>query len=236
MKRVFNVSRSLAALALFAVLFTACRKENNSAAEVTEEDAADAITQAVVASSGGVTAQTTDVARIAGKYVNACGVSKDTSILYVSAANAAISYSLTASWHWALTCAATPYFDFTYNGNAVYDAPRMSSNDKVAATLKVTGLGSASASYIANMQITRNGSQTSKVRNKNVFTSVLTLTGSDIAISKQTLLVESGTLAVTFTGSGTGGRSFSFAGKLLFQGNKTGVLTLNSGASYTITW
>ncbi|GGH78668.1 hypothetical protein HNQ91_005288 [Filimonas zeae] len=235
MKKVRILSRSVAACALFTLLLTSCRKENSSA-EVTEEDVADVITQAVASSSGGVTAQTTDAARIAAKYSTACGAAKDTSIVYVNAANAAVTYSLTASWHWSLTCGASPYFDFTYNGNTVYDAPRMSSNDKVAATLRISGLGAASAAYTANMQITRNGSQTSKVRNKNVFTSLLTLTGTDVAVSKQTLLVDSGTLAVTFTGSGTGGRSFAFAGKLVFKGNRTGVLTLNSGASYTINW
>lgn len=235
MKKVSIVNRSLAALTMFAVLLSSCRKENSSA-DVTEEDVADVVTQAVASTSGGVTAQTADVARIATRYIAACGASRDTSIAYVSASNAAISYSLTASWHWALTCGTSSYFDFTYNGNSVYDAPRMSSNDKVTATLKVTGLAGTSAAYIANMQVVRNGSQTSKVRNKNVFTSLLTLTGTDVAINKQTLLVDSGSLAVTFTGSGTGGRSFAFSGTLVFKGNRTGVLTLAGGTSYTITW
>lgn len=236
MKKVRVLHRNTAVLAAFVLLLASCRKNSDSAATVTEDDAVDVVTQAVVSSSGGVTIQTADVARISTKYINACGVSKDSSIAYASLPGAAVSYSFNASWHWQLTCATVPYFDFTYKGNLKYDAPRVSSDDNVTATLKITGLGAAATDYTANMLIVRNGSQASKVRNKNTFTSVLTLTGTNVTIDKQTLLVNGGTLAVTLTGAGSGGRSFSYAGTLVFKGNKTGVLTLNSGAAYTITW
>jgi hypothetical protein len=235
MKKSHVMSRTTASLfVLVTLLLASCKKDNDTAATVTEADAADVVTQAVVASSGGITVQTADVARISNIYVNACGASKDSSIAYVSAPNAAITYSFTASWHWAVTCGATPHLDFTYNGNTVYDAPRMSSNDHLAVTAAVTGL--ASTAYVLNMQVTRNGTQVSKIRNKNSFTSLLTLTGTNVAVNKQTQLVESGTLAVTLTGSGSGGRSFSYAGTLVFNGNKKGTLTLNSGATYAIEW
>jgi sterol desaturase/sphingolipid hydroxylase (fatty acid hydroxylase superfamily) len=236
MKKAQVLNRSTAVIAAAMLLLTSCKKDSSDAGVVTEDDAADAVTQAVVASSGGVTAQTSEVARISTTYASACGVSKDSSVAYASTPGAAITYSFAASWHWMLTCGTASHFDFTYSGNLIYDAPRMSSNDKVTATVAVTGLSANSAAYILNVAVTRNGSQVSKIRNKNTFTSVLTLTGTDIAVNKQTLLVDSGTLAVTFTGSGTGGRSFSHSGTLSFKGNKTAVLTLKSGAVYSIAW
>lgn len=236
MKKVRLINRSTAVIATAAVLLlSACKKDSSSSSAVTEDDAADAITESVVTSSGGLTTQTTDAARMTNTYSSACGASKDTSISYVSAANASVSYAFNASWHWALTCTPTSHFDFTYHGHLTYDAPRMSSDDSVYATMVVTGL-TGTSDYIVNLNLTRNGSQASKVRNKNTFTSVLTLTGTNVAVNKQTLLVDSGTLAVTFNGSGSGGRTFSFSGTLAFSGNKAAVLTMKSGAVYNITW
>lgn len=236
MKRSLVLNCKMAGMLTAAVLLlTSCKKDNDITA-VTEEDAADVVAASVMTTSGGVTAQAADAARIAGIYVNACGVSKDTSVLYTNLPGAVITYSFAASWHWALTCGVTPRFDFSYAGNNIYDAPRVSSNDKVAATLSLTGLEPNASQYLYNLQLTRNGTEVSKVRNKNSFSSLLTITGSNIAINKQTLTIASGTAAVTISGATSGGKTFSFAGTLVFSGNRKGTLTLNSGTSYSIEW
>ncbi|SEM37388.1 hypothetical protein SAMN04488505_104200 [Chitinophaga rupis] len=215
-----------------------CAKNNDAAPvdAVDEEEVAEAVTQAVSANSGGVAVTASDAAIMTTNYSAMCGMSKDTAIAHSSIAGAVVTYHADAQWHWMLTCAPAARFDFALTSHLSYDAPRMSSNDSLSATLAVTGLEPAAPNYTMNMSLTRKGSQASKILRKHSFTSTIIVTGTNIAVSKTTYLVQSGTASVTISGATSGGRSFQYAGTLVFTGNKTATLTFASGATYNIQW
>jgi len=177
-----------------------------------------------------------DAAVMADTYSTMCGMSKDTAIVRSSVTGAVVTYNAAAQWHWTLTCAPAARFDYALASHLTYDAPRMSSSDSLSATLSVTGLEPAAPSYTLNMNLSRKGSQVSKILRKHSFTSTIIVTGTNIAVSKATNLVQSGTASVTISGATSGGRSFQYAGTLVFTGNKTATLTFASGGTYNIQW
>lgn len=215
-----------------------CAKNNDAAPvdAVDEEEVAEAVTQTVSANSGGLAVTASDAAVMATTYSTMCGMSKDTAIVRSSVTGAVVTYNAAAQWHWALTCTPTARFDYALASRLTYDAPRMSSSDSLSATLAVTGLEPATPNYTLNMNLTRKGSQVSKILRKHSFTSTIIVTGTNIAVSKTTNLVQSGTASVTISGATSGGRSFQYAGTLVFTGNKTATLTFASGVTYNIQW
>lgn len=215
-----------------------CAKNNDATPvdAVDEEEVAEAVTQTVSANSGGLAVTVSDAAVMADTYSTMCGMSKDTAIVRSSVPGAVVTYNAAAQWHWMLTCAPAARFDYALASHLTYDAPRMSSGDSLSATLSVTGLEPAAPSYTMNMNLNRKGSQVSKILRKHSFTSTIIVTGTNITVSKATKLVQSGTASVTISGAASGGRSFQYAGTLVFTGNKTATLTFAGGGAYNIQW
>jgi hypothetical protein len=79
----------------------------------------------------------------------------------------------------------------------------------------------------------RSGSQTSKVRDRNSFTSELDMTLASLSVNKNTLQIDGGTGTFTLTGSVAGGGSFSYEGSITFLGNGMATITIN-GETYEI--
>lgn len=239
MKRTTTPSIFLAAtiLMLGTIMLSACSKNNNDApSAVSEEEAAEVVTQSVSATSGGLAVQATDAAVIADMYTANCGLTKDTVITRTNLQGAVVTYNATGHWHWTYTCSPSARFDYTFAGAVSYDAPRMSSNDSLSSTLSLTGLESSAAAYVLNIHTVRKGSQASKILNKNTFTSTITFSATDIVIDKVTQRIVSGTSSVIISGAGSNGRNFQYSGTLVFTGNQTGTLTLGSGRTYNIQW
>lgn len=227
------------------ILFTisSCKKDDNktTVTTVSEGDVAEAVSESIYTSSGGLVAQTTIAAGYSSDLMNAragakvsdqCGIMHDTTL---AASGTSFSYSF--NWNWLLTCrdVIPQVFTFNYSGKASYEGERMSSSDSAKANITVTGLGD-SAYYVFNQTYTRNGSQTSKVNQQRSFSSVISIVSSDIKISKTTLKILSGTGAVTVTGKGSGGNSFSYAGTITFLGGDKATLVVTGGATYNLSW
>ncbi|HWB24999.1 MAG TPA: hypothetical protein VG738_05945 [Chitinophagaceae bacterium] len=233
---------TIAALGFFALIFTtSCNKDASSGSSstnttVTEQDAADAITEAVTPESAGLSAQVNDATVIATSNAFTCGTSYDSSIARSSASGAAISYSFTLAWNWKLSCTSPANFTASFNGHTTYDAPRISSNDSSNGSFVITGLAPADNAYTFNSTYVRNGSEQSKVNNKNSFTSKITITSSNITVDKVTQEITGGTAAATISGESSSGKSFSFSGNITFNGNKKATLQITGGASYNISW
>jgi hypothetical protein len=217
-----------------------CKKDASSSTATTdtvsETEASQAITQAVVPTSGGMAEQTANAAIVANDQIAyPCSQSFDSSILLTNTAGASITYSADLEWNWILNCSAAN-FTFAFKGHTTYSAPLMSSNDSTTAWFIITGLQESSTAYVLNSNYVRNGSQQSNIGNRNSFTSLITITSSNINIDKISEQIISGTATVSISGASTSGRSFSFSGNINFLGNQAATLTMASGNVYQINW
>ncbi len=228
--------RVLATIALSSgILFTSCKKDNKTNDEITDDEVAEAVTQSVSASSGGMVAQTETTAKMSANASFTCGQTKDTTISGQNLPGAAITYNYSLNFVRTLSCAPAK-FQFNFTGNSTYNALRMSSNDNSTAQFTVTGLEANSNTWTVNSSYVRNGTQQSKIRAQRSFASVITITSSNIVVDKTTQKIVSGTATATFDGTGSGGYKVSRSATIVFLGNGKGTLTLKNGASYEIQW
>lgn len=217
------------------LLFSSCKKDKENDEQISEEEMAEAVTQSVVPASGGLVVQTESVATTSAYTNLTCGQSKDTTIAGQSIPGAAVTYHYSFSFGRSLSCVPAKW-QFNYTGHVDYDAPRMSSDDNSTAQYTVTGLEPASNAWVLNSSYVRNGTQQSKIRLKRSFSSVITITSSNITVDKATRKVVSGTATVEFAGNGSGGYSVSRAATLTFLGNNKATLAFKNGSTFTIQW
>lgn len=223
-------------------LVTGCKDNavEPAANTITEEDAADIIAAslgssdattglaaqaadaATISASGSITSPSTEAAEKGNATLGETTVIKSKSTgLY--------TYNYTFKFTYNQTSANTMSFGYKMNG--VYDTPRMSSSDSANAAWTVVSsdsVGSATGTATVNGNYNRDGSQTSKVRNKNVFTSKVTMTLTSLVVDKATRVIQSGTANVTVTGNNTNGRSFSYTATIVFNGNQSATLNFGS--------
>ena len=223
-------------------LMASCNKDASPATTtaasttVTEADAAEVVTDAVTPQSEGMVAQVSDAQVMTASNAYACGEAFDSTITRASASGATISYSLSLAWGWKLSCANPANFTASFKGSSSYVAPKMSSSDSSSGSFTITGIEPASSDWVFNSSYTRNGSEQSNIGNKNTFTSTLTITSTNIQVSKTTQQIISGSGAVTISGASTSGKSFSFSGTITFNGSQTATLVITGGGTYQIAW
>jgi hypothetical protein len=220
-----------------AINLSSCKKDA-STTTVTEADAAQLSTNAVAPSSGGMVDQLNRSVTTYNTSTFSCAVVKDSSYTIASAAGATPAFSYNLMWNYNLACSgATPsQLTFNFTGTGSYDGPLMSSSDNSKGGFVMTGFGATPTQYIFNTTYTRTGTTTSKIARQYTFSSVITITGTNIAVDKTTQEIASGTAAVTIQATSSSGKSFNFSGTITFLGNKTANLVLNSGKTYVIQW
>lgn len=146
------------------------------------------------------------------------------------------SYNYAVSRDYLLSCneeGNPESFSYSLDFNGVYDTPRMSSNDSTTVEWSITNLETTETSSTFNGSYLREGTQVSKVRNKNTFNSTLTIDLSDLIVNKSTYTILSGTAQVAFVGLSSNGNQYTFNGTLTFNGDETATLILN-GNTYII--
>lgn len=219
---------------------SSCKKDASTQtdATVTEADAAELATNAVVPANGGLALQVNSSVTLYKTVTLQCGVEKDSSITRSSGSGASPSYSYALNWNYLLNCsgAVPSQLTFNFTGSSKYDAPRMSSDDKSTGGFVFAGLTPSASVYVLNTTYNRAGSQTSKIGREYSFNSNLTIKSADITVDKNSLKILSGTGTVAISGTSSSGKSFTFNGTLTFNGNNKATLILNSGASYIIQW
>jgi hypothetical protein len=232
-----------AGVLLLAGTATSCSDDdNNSTNTVTEADAVDAITASVSAQSNGVAKMALDAGTAATEeevYTNTPAI--NCGQLYTEAYNAeesganyAYDYAGSRSYELACSTSGIPQsFSYAYEMDGTYDTQRMYSSDNATADVSITGLSTSSADAVLNGLYIRTGHQESKVHQMRQFDSVITLNINTLTVNKSSQLITGGTAAVTITGAGSGGNSFSYSGSITFNGNQTATLVLN-GNTYTI--
>jgi hypothetical protein len=241
MKKITKTATLFCASLILMASVSSCKKEASTATAdtVSEEEAAEAITQSVSAESGGMTAQSSDAVTVTTDELTSlpCGIEYDSSVSKINADGATITYAFNLAWNWMLTCTGIGVpqkINFNIAGSSSYDAPRMSSDDNSTAAFEITGLESSSGEFTLNANYQRNGTQQSKVLNKNSFTSTIIISSADIVINKVTQKITSGTASAAISGASSSGKSFSYSGTITFLGNQKATLTMASGDTYNI--
>lgn len=215
--------------------FTACKKEETN--KVSEDEATETLTQSVETSNAGMAEQTMEASEIATALLESplCGVSEDSTVTKVyTSASRTLDYVF--NWGWVINCTAgiPSNITFNYSSTGTYDVPRMSSADNATGEIVLTQLLPSDTEYLATINYTRNGSQNSKIGKNTSFTSVITLTGSDITINKESNEITGGTMTVSITGVADGGDAFSYGGNLVFNGGGSATITLDNGSVYEV--
>lgn len=220
----------------FLVLMISCKKENGSSTVMTEEEAAEVISLSVSGSTEGLATQTTEIAARANTYGNVCSYSKDSTVIKINTAGT-YTWNYTFKWQWNVFCTGVVpnSMNANYSMKGMYSAPRMSSSDSAIANLAVTNLISGSQ-YTFNGTYTRDGSQVSKIRNRNSFNSKVTLGLNNVKVNKTTGRIDEGNASVSIAGTTTGGNSFAYNGIVTFLGNQSATISLNNGAVYNVNW
>jgi hypothetical protein len=229
---------ALSISALLAISSLSCKKSTATGDTVSIDDAANAITEAVSPESSGMVAQTETAVVIVNTSTLPCGTESDTAFSGQNPSGTTVTYSYAYNSSRMLTCdnGVPQKFEFDFSGKTSYDAPRISSSDSARGQFSITGLQPSASQYVFDETYTRNGSESSKIGNKNSFTSTIAFQSSNITVDKTTQQILSGTATVTIIGATTNGKSFSYSGTITFLGNKQATLVLGSGNTYSISW
>lgn len=217
---------------------SACKKNDTQTASVTEEEAVEVITQAVSSESGGMTELAEVSSRTASESTLDCNSSKDTAFSGSSEAGAAITYSYSQQATTKMICSngLPAQFEFEYTGENIYSAARMSSDDTNSASVIVSGLQPNQDNLVLNQSYTRNGTQQSKVRLQRSFSSTLTIASENIAVSKETYKILSGTGSIAFNAQTSDGASVTYSASIEFSGNNQATVTFQNGSNFAISW
>ena len=220
---------------------SSCKKDSGGISSVAadtlqQQDAANAITEAVTPQSSGMVVQVSGATAKVASNAYPCEVAFDSSINAASATGAAVTYSSSLLWYWKLTCNDPMNFSAGFAGNISYNAPSISSVDSCVGAYTVTGLESTSSAYTFNGTYSRIGTAQSEILNKNAFTSTINISTTNIQVNKTTQLITSGTALVTMSGTVTSGKSFSYSGTITFNGGQTATLIITGGQTFQLSW
>jgi hypothetical protein len=229
---------------MLALSLSACKENPFDSIGVDESDASDAIAASLgdADASNGFAAQIGDVVSLTEssnnetlKFIETSQPIEmsvfDTTITKIKSSGTR-TYNYQFSYSYNLNSPPTSA-TFNYSMKGVYDMPRVSSNDSANASLTISGILPTSTAYSVNGTYTRNGSQTSKVRQNAVFTSVISLTVSNIQVSRSTNRILSGSASGSIALALSNGKSANYTISITFLGNQAATVVIN-GKSYSV--
>ncbi len=229
-------------LLLFAI---SCKKTAVSSAITTDEAtdmaanaiAANSLGFAAVTDNIGTNAQTLNSVNTGGQQVNAtgssrqaCGTTLADSLSISSNANSSVTFSASYKYVRTLNCNANSQPDnlvnvLTFKGN--FDGPRLTSNDTGTSNITIAGLTTNATNFVINGTYNRKGSFTSKVAGKASGSSNVTITATNVLLSKPSRQIVTGSATITISGSAAAG-NFNYTGIVSFKGNNQATLTVDS--------
>lgn len=222
-------------LLTFALAFTSCKKDDNPAETITEEEAVEVIGYAVSSESAGMTEQIETSVAIASEQTSGkneyCGMSFDTTFAKTNPAGTVITYEYSFAWNWVINCnnmQVPEEFVFSYELNGWYDAPRMYAEDTGTHSFELSGLELSADEWIYNGTYDREGYNESKIGQQRSFTSELYIEAVNVSLSKETGKITGGTANVMFYAETSGGKTFTYDGTITFTGGDTATLKLEN--------
>lgn len=242
-KNVFQIGTTMVAFLLVATLsLTSCNKDDDNGSDIQESEVVDAVSNSLSKDTNGMAkSMSTAVDYTEDENLDTTTPNLNCGQLYTDSyaenySSTNYTYNYSASCNYQLSCTtdgAAQSLSYNVNRAGDYDTPRMSSNDNAEAQWTISNLEAANTTTLFNGSYVRTGTQVSKVRNQNTFSSTLTYSLSNIAVNKTTHQIASGTAAVAFTGVSSTGNQYTYNGTITFNGDSTATLIIN-GNSYTI--
>ena len=230
-----------------------CKKDNSAStsSSVTTDQVADIAAGSLAENSEGLASVTDDIA------VNAQAVSSTSNLTINSQGTSSVhqecgttlSDSVTRSltidsvtldyffkYTHTLNCNSSSQPDnianaLTYHGD--FNGPRLTSTNSGTATVTIAGLTQGATNFVVNGEYKRAGSFQSKVGNKASGNSNVDIVVTNLTIKKSNRTIASGSGTISITGTGPKGVTFSYTGTIVFNGDGTATLTINSTV-YTI--
>lgn len=235
----------MATVVLTMLLAANCKKDESTpdstdtttTTTITSDDAADIIATTVGNNTYGYTESVSNAAQKTATVSSgntACLYSLDTSFVKTNAATSAVTFSYNLNFKYQMYCQnAIPNnmtFSVTANGNT--DMAALSTSGSASGTLNLAGIPSTYSVYTLSGTYNCSGSATSKLREKNTFSYTLSLSATNVSVSKTNYVLTGGSCAVTFTAT-AGGQAFSFSGTLTYVSATSATLVIN-GKTYNI--
>jgi len=239
----YNIGRAIFAVAFLAIAvtgFNGCKKDSTGPTDgtlsVTVDDGADVMASALGDgnTTQGMASQMADVAILlsggSGSQTKTRAPEFDTTVVRIGAIG---QYSWNYTFHLGYNITGSNTMAFTYGMHGTYETPRMSSDDSASANWVVLGILPADSNCSISGTYNRQGSQTSKVREKNHFTTSIALNLASVVVNKASHHIVSGTVNGTFSVTGSQGGTATWNVTIVFNGNQTATVTLN-GAAYLV--
>jgi hypothetical protein len=215
-------------------LLSACGEQVET---ISQAEAAELVENATVANTEGYVSQVEDISGLLLAFLDNCNETRDSSISR-SGSQGNVSYNWNFDWSWSLACSnvgVPQSFSASYSGSGDYSTLRITSDDEFSGSFTVSGLQPSAGNWVYSGSYSRTGSQVfdGQRRDRDV-SSVITVSTTNLNVSKSSQEIVSGTSDISVSGS-VNGSAFSYTGTLVFNGNRTGTLTIN-GSSYNISW
>ena len=218
----------LMALILMAVLtVTSCKTDSGMPNyPVTEEDAAEIISNAVLSQFGGLLAHINDGLQFEQK--SACGMAKDTLITHTSQGSSSpLSFQNSLQWHYQVNC-ADKALSGAYTGNITYSGSHFTADNTCSGTLTCVTAANTS-NYKISLKLTISGTDHKKAVDVNPLNTSIDIQSAEVMADKVSCQPVSGQIQVSIHIS-----YYTYSGTLKFTANHTAVLTLNSGVAYNL--
>jgi hypothetical protein len=240
MKTIASLASRAFFLMLIAGVMTSCKKDKETK-QMESADAADAVESSLTTKSAGLIYELEELIPVTPGYILPsgdtifCNTQYDSTLSRnVNAGGFTGSYNV--NWDYIINCNGLSIpqnmnMSMTTSGSS--STPRNNSTSSSTVSLTLTGLEFSATQIVVNGTASFSGSQTSRVRNQNTFTSNLSFNLSNLTFDKASQELLSGSATISMTGSVTDGDSYTFTGNVVFNGGGAATVTIN-GNSYTI--
>jgi len=214
-------------------LFIACQQENDEPASApSTQDAAKVVEESLAKSSGGMAEEIAKIneaiqAKDLGNLDLECGVPLDTTFNYFLSGDATGAW--TRYWNLLLNCpAGTPPFlevNTTYEGN--FSGSFVSQNREGNRSWTWSNLGPEGEFLYMNGSGSHSGNRNFNGPGQNGFSWTFDGEWNEVAISKETHIIDSGDGSFTLVFTGPQGNVFTFEGTVVFNGDQMATVTVN---------
>jgi len=226
-KFIFNIILLISILIIIISLASCKTNSGTPNYPVTEEDAADLISNAVLPQYGGLINHINNSVQFLQRPV--CGITCDTTTVLGGQAqpgSTPLSAKCSLQWHYQLNC-SDKSLNGTYSGLINYSGAHFSADNTCTGTL--TCVPQLNAGYKVGLNFSIDGTDVKKAVDANNLKTNITIQGTDVLIDKTTGQVTSGQLQVAIHIS-----YYNYSGTFKFGGNHSASLVLNSGKTYNL--
>lgn len=231
MKKI--VFLKLMSTALILLTFTACTEENDEPFyNPTEQDAAKVVEESLAKGSGGMTEVISKLKEsIYAKDIDdinlECGVPFDTTLNYILSGDATGAW--TRNWNLLLNCPddENPFLGVNTDYEGSFSGNFLSQNREGSRSWTWSDLGLEGDFIFMNGSGSHSGQRNFNGPAQNSFNWTYEGEWTEVAISKETHIIDSGDGAFTLVFTGPQGNTFTFNGTVIFNGNQTATVTVN---------